>query len=123
MQMLSTKKWTFFFKKRISFLNCRNTDTHTKSAGYLEGRSGLVLPLCYHLEGEPLQGKGGQRDKRLFLGWNKALKWWNTHFKFTDICEEEEDEAEGRDPLAYGAGQVEGIVLKKGHTVLKCVAQ
>lgn len=81
----------------------------------MEGRSGLVLALCYHLEGEPLQGKKGkQRGKSLFLGPNKASKRWNTHFKFIDVREEEEDEAEGRDPLAHGAGQVEGIVLKKG---------
>lgn len=112
-----------YFIKRIPILNCCNTDIHTKSAGYLEGRSGLVLALCYHSEAEPLQGKGKQRDKSLFLGWNKASKWWSTHFKFIDVREEEEDEAEGRDPLEYGAGQVEGVVLKKGHTVLKCGAQ
>lgn len=87
----------------------------------MDGRSGLVLALCYHPEVEPLQGKGKQRDESLFLARNKASQWWNTHFKFIDVREEEEDEAEGRDPLAYGADQVEGIVLKKGRTVLKFI--
>lgn len=39
--------------------------------------------------------------------------WWSaTHFKVVYVCEEEEDEAEGRDPLAYRARQVKDVVLK-----------
>lgn len=34
-----------------------------------------------------------------------------TYFKFIDIGEEEEDEAEGHDPFTYCTGKVEGVVL------------
>lgn len=35
----------------------------------------------------------------------------STYFKFINVGEEEEDEAEGHDPFTYCAGQVEGVVL------------
>lgn len=48
------------------------------------------------------------------LGGGKRGFWRpDTHFEVVYVCEEEEDEAEGRDPLAYSAGQVEDVVLKK----------
>lgn len=34
-----------------------------------------------------------------------------TYFKFINIGEKEEDEAEGHDPFTYCTGNVEGVVL------------
>lgn len=39
----------------------------------------------------------------------------DTHFEIGNVCKEEADKAEGNDPLACGAGYVEGIVLQEGH--------
>lgn len=44
-----------------------------------------------------------------------CVRWRDTHFEIVDVCEEEADEAEGNNPLAYSAGQVVGVVLKEGH--------
>lgn len=35
-----------------------------------------------------------------------------TYFEIVNVGEEEEDEAEGHDPLAHCAGDVEGVVLR-----------
>lgn len=38
-------------------------------------------------------------------------RWLKTHFKVVDVGEEEEDEAEGHDPLTHSTHQMEHIVL------------
>lgn len=48
--------------------------------------------------------------------WREMRSWRSdTHFEVVYVCKEEEDEAEGRNPLAYGAGHVEDVFLKKRH--------
>lgn len=57
--------------------------------------------------------KTGQVRDTWRRGGGRGFRRSDTHFEIVDVCEEEEDEAEGRDPLAYGAGQVEDVVLEK----------
>lgn len=58
-------------------------------------------------------GRRCAKQWETLCGGKRDFWWSDTHFEVVYVCEEEEDEAEGRDPLAYSTGQVEDVVLKK----------
>ena len=89
--------------------------------------SRVLLQLCLHFQGEQLQKRkpehtvnmmtGGREGGRLTHSRNQqCVGLCEAYLEVRDICEEEQHEAEGNDPLTHRAEQVDGVVLVERTT-------